>query len=687
MDPEVGCEDLELVDYSSDQLEEQDVWRVPAGGRMEGLEDFTRMGPVGTFSTEDGMLGQAAAFTPSDFLNLSPHESVQGQVDSDGLQVDLWGSDSWREAGDFFARNLGFPVIGGVEGFEEVEGFEATANVGVARQVETACGVGGEDAAVDPRVPLEESEHRGYSNPSSEEEPLKGTEGIPTGAGEASRGNPRAEEVPLKGTAGFPPGVGEPSRNTKRRKRRWIKIVEGGRYAVGDDIAWEKVLKMSQRTIVGRVMGRVFAQKTVVGWMVENWKDLLGYVPEVDMLLRGWFAVELKSEADMRLLLNKIWHWNRTPMLLKPWHPLFDASRERVDKIPVWVRLPGLPLHFWGPDHFNRIGDILGTFLEADLSYKETHMKQVARILVELNIREGLPASMILDWGPTPITQLLDYENLPFRCRRCHTYGHPVADCHLPLRTLNGGKRKARKMAAEGDSGDKESTEPLPMSDDSGKVRVSDDSEPSSDDSEMVLAALVVSSPSTLDSSAHPAPVEESAPPGPAIPGITKLSLSPSINFMLNQCTMVGLDWMEGLKNLSISGPTEEGFVASLGGRGGDLKLKVGSVTEPNVEPSASKAFLIEEAPPILEPDPGIEAEGMADPSPANDEAGYFLRSRTKKGEGGLGKDPPSVRRGRGRISNLSKAQSKAVRDLRDGKQLSIERALRAVDARESVKK
>ena len=49
-----AMEDLELVDYSSDHLEAQDVWGVPAGGLMEGLEDFPRLGPEGTGKTGGG---------------------------------------------------------------------------------------------------------------------------------------------------------------------------------------------------------------------------------------------------------------------------------------------------------------------------------------------------------------------------------------------------------------------------------------------------------------------------------------------------------------------------------------------------------------------------------------------------------------------------------------------------------
>ena len=57
-------------------------------------------------------------------------------------------------------------------------------------------------------------------------------------------------------------------------------------------------------------------------------------------------------------------------VLLKKWHPLFDASRERVDVVPTWVKLLSLSLPFWTEEHFMHIGNLLGSFLEADYSEK-----------------------------------------------------------------------------------------------------------------------------------------------------------------------------------------------------------------------------------------------------------------------------------------------------------------------------
>jgi len=125
-----------------------------------------------------------------------------------------------------------------------------------------------------------------------------------------------------------------------------------------------------------------------------------------------------------------------------------------MDKILVWVCLPALPLQFWTLDYFKAIGNFLGEFLETDLSFEETKQRKVARILVNLNVREGLGEEIDLSWGSFTHSQILDYENVPFRCRRCHMYGKLVMNFHLPLRTrgrtfyIVKGKKVTRKESS-----------------------------------------------------------------------------------------------------------------------------------------------------------------------------------------------------------------------------------------------
>ena len=193
---------------------------------------------------------------------------------------------------------------------------------GVGRQVLLDSGFSGNAQEEVRRVSLGVAEQRGFSSP---------VRGCGSGKGISD------------GATGTKEGGGG---LVKKRRKSWIKVKQVKNYAVGEDIAWGSVLQMAKFTLVGRVLGRNFCRKTVADWVEEHWKGLLGYSPVVVMLNRGWFAFNFFKEEDLRRVLNKNWHLNHSPMLLKPWHPLFDASRERVDVIPIWVRMPALPLHF-----------------------------------------------------------------------------------------------------------------------------------------------------------------------------------------------------------------------------------------------------------------------------------------------------------------------------------------------------
>lgn len=69
--------------------------------------------------------------------------------------------------------------------------------------------------------------------------------------------------------------------------------------------------------------------------------------------------------------------------------------------------------------------------MEHDSSYLSTADMYLARILVNTDLRNGLPEDIIIRQRGERI-QILDYEGVSFRCR-CHKYGHLVRECEFPL--------------------------------------------------------------------------------------------------------------------------------------------------------------------------------------------------------------------------------------------------------------
>lgn len=108
------------------------------------------------------------------------------------------------------------------------------------------------------------------------------------------------------------------------------------------------------------------------------------------------------------------------------------------------------------------IGDALGVYVDADLSYKITREMFVVRILVLLDLREGLSPEIFLNMVLRDVVHELDYEGVPFRCHLCHSEEHLVAQCDWPFRgyfrvdgqkdwSREGGASKKAKESSIGD--------------------------------------------------------------------------------------------------------------------------------------------------------------------------------------------------------------------------------------------
>lgn len=176
-------------------------------------------------------------------------------------------------------------------------------------------------------------------------------------------------------------------------------------------------MDIATKFLVGRVHGRHYSVSKLQQWFSDVWGDNLKEISKVQTLEKGWFALQFSSLEHTNWVLSMVWHLDLAPVLLCRWTPLFDPARERADAGPIWVRLLGLPLHFWIEDVFRHIANALDIYLTFDDSYQTSGKLAYARILVHLDLFEGFLEFIDIHWRNHTIRQLLDYEGVPFRCR------------------------------------------------------------------------------------------------------------------------------------------------------------------------------------------------------------------------------------------------------------------------------
>lgn len=105
--------------------------------------------------------------------------------------------------------------------------------------------------------------------------------------------------------------------------------------------------------------------------------------------------------------------------------------------MPVWIRLPNLPLHFWSPGSINRIASIVGKPLFLDDKSVNGEKLQFARVYVDVSARNPLPKFVSIEIEGEVgccYDQTIEYETSLKSCTKCVDFGHTDETCEETLR-------------------------------------------------------------------------------------------------------------------------------------------------------------------------------------------------------------------------------------------------------------
>ncbi|XP_075499935.1 uncharacterized protein LOC142538508 [Primulina tabacum] len=151
---------------------------------------------------------------------------------------------------------------------------------------------------------------------------------------------------------------------------------------------------------------------------------------DLRFLPRGFLILSLHCEEDYAFF------WTRGQMMVGPlgihfskWTPEFNLQEESPIA-PVWVRLPGLPIHLFNKKSLFALAKILGNPVKMDDFTADSSRSTFARICVELNVLEPPVKQIWVGWGDH--TQEIDvvYEKIPGYCLDCKMLGHSTNVCY-----------------------------------------------------------------------------------------------------------------------------------------------------------------------------------------------------------------------------------------------------------------
>lgn len=173
-------------------------------------------------------------------------------------------------------------------------------------------------------------------------------------------------------------------------------------------------------TLIGRVTNQSM-QKTraLVDFFLQHWK-VQGSITGRE-LGPQLFQFKFDSEQDLKkVLLEGPYHFKKWMMILQRWEPIVSDYFPAL--ILFWVKVHGIPLHYWSDKALETIGEELGPVEDYDVDQ--------GRIRVWINGLKPLEMLMDISLPSGEIKQVeLEYEELEKHCFVCHSLSHDRNDC------------------------------------------------------------------------------------------------------------------------------------------------------------------------------------------------------------------------------------------------------------------
>lgn len=135
------------------------------------------------------------------------------------------------------------------------------------------------------------------------------------------------------------------------------------------------------------------------------------------------FQVRFENREDLETVLaNRPYHSAGWMLIVQRWEPTISSTFP--SQIPFWIKLKGLPLHYWRPEMLENIGRELGHFDGKELS------STTARIRVTVNGLLPLVKEAIIEFASGEETLVsLEYDKLMNHCRYCNSLTHEKRYC------------------------------------------------------------------------------------------------------------------------------------------------------------------------------------------------------------------------------------------------------------------
>ncbi|XP_048634149.1 uncharacterized protein LOC125608214 [Brassica napus] len=194
------------------------------------------------------------------------------------------------------------------------------------------------------------------------------------------------------------------------------------------------LIERNKLTLIGRVTNpSIQKTRALVDFFLQQW-NVVGRITGRD-LGPTLFQFGFESERDLQTILAKApFHFKNWMFILQRWEPVVSDSFP--GRIPFWIRVHGIPLHYWIDETIEAIGAALGPIDDREVDK--------ARLRVQVNGLKPLIMKMDLQLPSREIVEVeLEYEKIVKHCFFCKSLDHEDSEKRrCPLSRSHHGERR-----------------------------------------------------------------------------------------------------------------------------------------------------------------------------------------------------------------------------------------------------
>ncbi|XP_062093615.1 uncharacterized protein LOC133799633 [Humulus lupulus] len=181
-----------------------------------------------------------------------------------------------------------------------------------------------------------------------------------------------------------------------------------------EDIAEE--VNFWQSEIVCYVLSANPPIRVLEGFVRRLWKD---QVDKVGILSSGICIIRfLAMEYRDRVLDGGYLFFGKKPLIMKPWNPVDDFSKEDISSVPTWIQLGGLNIKYWGDRSLFKIVGQIGKPIQVDNITKNRDRIAYPRILIEVSMAQDFPTHIsFMNEFDQEVDIQVEYEWKPITCQ------------------------------------------------------------------------------------------------------------------------------------------------------------------------------------------------------------------------------------------------------------------------------